>query len=311
MSSKRPELDWNDLRYFLRAAHTGTLAGAARALAVEHTTVGRRLTALERAFGAPVFIRSREGLRLTPLGEQARPLIEEVERAVSAVQAFVAADKTRVRLAVPSGFSALITQHLPRLAGSAPNVVLELQSGSRAVELRKGEAELALRVGPIDDDGLVAQYMGEVGWSLYAADSYLARRPAPLDPRDLAGHDVIGYDKALADVPGARWLEEHGAQARIVLRSRELTDMLASACAGLGLAVLPCILADAQPQLTRLTEEVLGERRLSLVYRRELLRVAPVRCVAEFVATLMHECAAIVHGTKVPVTRPRASVRRR
>ena len=63
------ELDWDDLRYFLRAAQAGTLAGAARAMGVDHSTIGRRLRALERALGAPLVVRAPDGLHLTPLGE--------------------------------------------------------------------------------------------------------------------------------------------------------------------------------------------------------------------------------------------------
>ena len=241
--SKDSDFDWDDLRYFVQAARTKTLAGAARALGVEHTTIGRRLTALERALGAQLFIRGPDGLRLTPLAERVLPLVEDVERAVRAVQERVASDKMRVRLAVPSGFTPLITARLAELHQDHPDVTLELLSGSRPVDLKKGEAELALRIGPVTDQDLVAQNMGEVGLSLYAADAYLARRPAPIDPRQLAGHEIIGYDQSLAALPGAKWLDTHGAQASVVLRCREMTDMLAAASTGLGLAVLPCMLA--------------------------------------------------------------------
>lgn len=300
--SKGGEFDWDDLRYFVRAAQTKTLAGAARALGVEHTTIGRRLTALERTFGAPVFIRGPDGLRLTPLGERVLPLIEEVERAVRAVQDLVGSEKVRVRLAVPSGFAVLITEHLTQLRQDYPDISLELLSGSRPVDLKKGEAELALRIGPVADPDLVAQNVGDVGLSLYAADAYLARRPAPIDPRRLAGHEIIGYDPSLAALPGAKWLEAHGAQASVVLRCREMTDMLAAATAGLGLAVLPCMLGDTEPVLKRLTDEVLGSRKLSLVYRREMLSVAPVRAVIKFAATVMREQVGRISGIGVRAT---------
>lgn len=302
--SKADEFDWDDLRYFIRAAQTKTLAGAARALGVEHSTIGRRLTALERAFGAPVFIRGPDGLRLTPLGERVLPLIEEVERAVRSVQELIASDKARVRLAVPSGFTTLITGHVARLQEDHPGISLEIDSGSRRVDLKKGEAELALRIGPVADQDLVVQSVGEVGLSLYAADAYLARRPAPTDPRKLAGHEVIGFDQSLAAVPGAKWLALHGAGTTVVLRCREMTDMLAAASAGLGLAVLPCMLGDTQPALKRLTDEVLASNKLSLVYRREMLRVLPVRAVITFVNMVIREHARFISGIGASSTTP-------
>lgn len=297
--------DWDDLRYFIRAAQTQSLAGAARALGVEHSTIGRRLTALERALGSPLFIRGPDGLRLTPLGERVLPLVQQVEHGVRAVQELVASEKVRVRLAVPSGFGALITQHLAQLRQDHPGVSLELLSGSRPVDLKKGEAELALRVGPVTDQDLVAQSVGQMGWSLYAAPAYLQQRPGAIDARQLAGHEIIGYDEALAEVPGAKWLEAHAADASVVLRSREMTDMLAAAAAGLGLAVLPCMLGETEPALKRLTNEVLGSRKLSLIYRREMLRVAPVRAVIKFVATVMRAHAGLISGNSASSNEPR------
>lgn len=293
------ELDWNDLRYFVEAAQGRSLAATARALAVEHTTVGRRLTALERALGAPVFIRRPDGLQLTSLGERLLPLVEEVQRSVRAVQEAAATEQVKVRLAVPSGFAALITRHLARLQRMAPEVSLELLSSSKPVNLRAGEAELALRLGPIADEDLVAQNLGDAGWSLYAAEAYLARKGAPVDPRQLADHEIIGYDESLASTPGAKWLEAHAKGARIVLRSREMVDMVAAATAGLGLAVLPCVLGETAIGLQRLTPEVMGKRRLSLVYRREMLRVAPVRAVIKMMASVMHESERLISGAEV------------
>lgn len=162
--------------------------------------------------------------------------------------------------------------------------------------VKRGEAELALRMGPVTDEDLVAQNLGQAGWSLYASDAYLARRPAPNNPRDLAGHDIIAFDESLTGVPGAKWIAEYGGGATIVLRNREMTDMLAAATSGLGLAVLPCMLAETEPTLRRLTSEVLGTHRISLVYRREMLRAEPVRKVIAFVTGVMREHADRLSG---------------
>lgn len=296
------ELDWDDLRYFLRAVQETTLAGAARAMGVEHTTIGRRLTALERALGCPVVLRGPDGLRLTPLGARLIPLAEEVQRAVSAVRDLATAEGGRVRLAVPSGFTSLFTEGLAKLCTDHPGLSLELVSGSRPVDLKKGEADLAIRSGPVVDKELVARKLCESGFSLYASEAYLARRPAPGNPNDLSGHDLIAYDPSLAAVPAARWVEERAANATIVLRSREMTDMLAAACGGAGLAVLPCMLGDAEPALRRLTPEVLASRTLSLIYRREAKLSTHVRAVIAFVVEVLR-----VHGDEISGERARGS----
>ena len=290
------DLNWDDLRYFLRAAEAKTLAGAARALGVEHTTIGRRLSALERALGAPLVVRGPDGLKLTPLGENLLPLVHEVERAIVAVQDRVRGQKTRVRLAMPSGLTQLFADALPRLRSDHPELALELLSGARPVDLKSGEADLAIRAGPIADEDLISSKLCEMGWSLYAAESYLARRGRPDDALDLTGHDVIGYDPSLAATPAAHWLEAHATNANVVLRSREMTDMLAAAVSGIGLALLPCVVAEPEPKLTRLTRAVLARREVSLVYRREATLSEPVRVVIDFVKGTMGAHASRMSG---------------
>jgi len=292
------DLDWDDLRYFLRAVQARTLAGAARAMGVEHTTIGRRLSSLERSLGVPLVLRGPEGLQLTPLGEKVAPRVEELERAVLAVRELVASEKARVRLAVPSGFTTFFTTGIAQLCRDNPGLSLELVSGARPVDLKKGEADLAIRSGPIADKDLVARKLCESGFSLYASEAYLARRPAPRDPNDLTGHDVIGYDASLAAVPAAKWIEERAAKATVVLRSREMTDMLTATLGGVGLAVLPCSLGDAEPALRRLTPKVLATRTLSLVYRREARLSKDVRAVIRYVVEVMREHAARIGGVR-------------
>jgi DNA-binding transcriptional LysR family regulator len=290
-------LDWNDLRYFLRAAEAKTLAGAARAMGVEHSTIGRRLAALERALGAALVLRSPDGLELTPLGERVLPLVENIERAVRELQEAARSQKARVRLAVPSGFTRYFSAALGELRAAHPEIELELLSGSRPVDLKKGEADLALRSGPVDDDAeLVVRKVGESGWSLYASEEYLARHPHPLDLDDLSGHELIGYDPALAGVPAAKWIEERAAKATIVLRNREMTDMAAAAAAGVAIAALPCGVGDDEPRLRRLTAEVIATRSVSLVYRREAKLSEAVRAVIAFVVDVMKDAGPLMSG---------------
>ncbi len=294
------EFDWDDLRYFLRAARAGTLAGAARAMRVEHSTVGRRLTAIERELGAPLFVRAPDGLHLTPLGASLLPLVEDVERGVQAVQQAASRREARVRLAMPTGFTALFSARLARLREAYPQLTLELLTGSRPVDLQRGEADLAIRSGPVAEQELVSRPLGTSGWSLYAAPSYLARRAAPADPDDLSGHELIGYDAALAAVPAAQWVEAHARQAMLVMRSREMADMQSAAVAGAGLALLPCLAADDEPGLVRLTPRVLASRELSLVYPREARLSRPAQAVIAFVLDVMRDNAARVAGTATP-----------
>ena len=298
------DLDWDDLRFFLHASQEKSLAAAGRKLGVKHTTVGRRLNSLERKLQTALVLRGPDGLHLTPIGEGLLPLVEHVNRAVQAAQSHVAAERSRVRLAVPSGYTQILTPGLARLRESRPQLVLELVSGARPVDLKKGEADLALRNGPVDDPELLVRKVGVAGWSLYASKDYLLRHPRPKNIDDLSGHEVVGYDPALTSVPAAQWLETRSAGCKVVLRSREMTDMLQAVVAGLGLGVLPCGLADHAPELERLTDQVIATRRISLVYRREARISADVRAVIAYVARVMTQHASAISGERPTKRKP-------
>jgi DNA-binding transcriptional LysR family regulator len=289
------DIDWESLHYFLRAAESRSLSRAARRLRVEHTTVGRRLSSLERAIGAPLVERSAAGLELTPLGRRVFELAGEMAALVQTISELAAVERTSVRLVVPTGFTGLVTPHLEALRRDHPHVSLDIVSGARRVDLRKGEADLAIRVGPIEDEALIARKLGEVASALYASRAYLERAGA-VDPNDLAGHAVIGFHRGLSQMPAAQWLADRSAKATVVLRSREAMDMLAAAQSGAGLAVLPCLLGDADRSLVRLTPEPVATRRVSLVYRREARLSPEVRSVSSFIVEIMREQAPKLRG---------------
>lgn len=280
--SDAPHINWDDLRFFLLAAQAKTLAGAARASGVQHTTIGRRLTALERALGAPLFVRGPDGLTLMPTGEAALPFAQKAERAIQALHELVASRRNRVRLALPSGFVAMFAEDLALLAKQHPELTLETISSGQIADLQHGDADLALRIGPIRDQDLVARSLGDVGSSLYASPRYLQNHESPVDLSNLRGHSVVAFGADLSTLPAARWLEERIDQVTVVLRTNEIAAMLEAAASGAGLAMLPCMIADADPRLVRMTPDILARRGLSLVYRRELRSGRTVRIVADF-----------------------------
>jgi DNA-binding transcriptional LysR family regulator len=291
------DFNWDDLRYFLRAAQTKTLAGAARSMGVEHTTIGRRLSALERALGAALVLRGPDGLTLTPLGQRIAPLVEEVERAVLTARAAAKSQRAQVRLSLPQALTGLFTQALAQQRLDYPEIALEIISDNRPPDLKKGEVDLAVVVRTVIDADLVTRSLGDVGWSLYAGEAYLARRPAPADPHDLSGHEVIALKTDSPAAPAAKWLAEHAANATIVMRSNASASLVAAAVAGAGLAILPCFVAETEPTLKRLTPDVLISHRVSLVYRREVRLAEPVRVAIHFVVEVMRKHADRIRGT--------------
>ena len=128
MDRKSAALDWEALRYFASAAHSKSLSGAARALGVEHTTVGRRLASLEQTLGAALVERGPSGLSLTRLGRRVFRSAQEMERIAASIAELAVAERTNVRLVVPTGFTALLTPHLQELNRTEPRLSLEIYS---------------------------------------------------------------------------------------------------------------------------------------------------------------------------------------
>jgi DNA-binding transcriptional LysR family regulator len=294
-------MDWDDLRYFLVAHRRGSLSAAARELGCEYTTVGRRIATLEAALGTTLFTRSAEGLKATPAAADLVPLAEQIERATVAIAARAAGHDEHVegvvRVTCPEGFSLYVVDRFAELRALHSALAIEVLTDVRSLDLRRGEADIALRMNPTTQGDLVARKLCPMPWRMFASDAYVARRGKPSPTGDLRGHEVVGYDTPLAHVPGARWLDEHAEGASIVFRGNSLRAIVDAAVAGLGLTVLPHFLAARTPGLSLLAPDVLGTRTLSIVVHPDLVRVARVRAVIDFLTeAVLRDHAAGVFG---------------
>jgi DNA-binding transcriptional LysR family regulator len=292
--------DWNDFRYFLAIAKAGTFAGAARELGVEHTTVGRRLTALETALSTRLFIRGPDGLTITAAGREMLPLAEEIAERAQAIERRVSGEDGRVegtvRVSVSEALSAYLVRQTAPLRERHPGLRVEMQVGNHASDLLRGEADLALRARPVTEPDLVARRLVSAGWSLYASPDYVARKGTPPDPEALGGHDIIAFDDSMANTPGGVWFGAHAKACNVAMRGNSVIAVFNAAICGMGVAVLPCFLGGPEPQLRRLTPRILGTRDIHLVVHPDLARVARVRAVMDFLVELFERDAALWTG---------------
>jgi len=292
--------DWNDFRYFLAVAQVGTFAGAARELGVEHTTVARRLTALETALGTRLIIRGPDGLTLTTAGRDVVPLAEEIAARVQAIERRASGEDSRVegtvRVSVSEALSGYLVRKSAPLRDRHPGLRVEMLVGNHASDLLRGEADLAIRALPLTEPDLVARKLVSAGWSMYASADYVARRGMPADLETLSGHDVIAFDDSMAQTPGGVWLAAHAKACNVAMRGNSVVAVLNAAICSMGVAVIPCFLGEPEPQLRRLTPRVLGARDIHLVVHPDMARVARVRAVMDFVVELFERDAALWTG---------------
>lgn len=280
MCDRAHVLDWSDLRYLWVIARAGSLAGAARELGVEHTTVGRRLSALETALGTRLFLRGPDGLRPTPVCADAMSSLHAIASQIDALERRIAASDTKiegtVRLTVTESHAPYFLGVVLDLRERHPALVVELLSGNQTYDLLRGEADVAVRMNDVVVPELIVQKIGRAAWSLYASSDYVERSGMTLPSEDLGGHDIVGYDPSFA-WPGSGWLEEHGNEGRFVIRSNSLVFAREAAAAGMGITMLPCIIAVDHARLVRLTPTVMGSRPISLVVHKDLAPLARIR----------------------------------
>lgn len=294
-------MDWDDLRYFLATMRAGSTAGAARRLGVRHTTVGRRLATLEQTLSARLFSREAQGMTPTETALALLPLAEAVEERMAEIQRLAEGSDTReeglVRVTCSEAFASFLFNRLPRLTDRFPAITVEVLSGNRLYDLHCGEADVAVRMLPTTDPRLISRKLGDAGWSLYAAQSYLARAGMPKAPDALHDHQVIGFDRSLAGAPGARWLAAQGPGLHVHLSVNSVGALVQAAEAGAGLAMMPCFLAEGRPQLVRLFPDLVERREISLVYRPDVGRIARVRRVIEFLDQIIRADRALLSGS--------------
>ncbi|GEJ55357.1 LysR family transcriptional regulator [Anaeromyxobacter diazotrophicus] len=249
-------LAWDDLRIFLAVHRTRSHAGAARALRVAPTTVGRRLAALEAAVGARLFTRAPEGLAATAAARALLPRAERVEAEVLEAERELAGADARatgtVRITCGDGWATyVLAPALPAFLAAHPGLTVELVGDVRAVDLTRGEADVALRHFRPRERSLVARRLGDERLGLYAAPAYLARRGTPRTAQDLAAHDLVLFERELDRAPGQAWLREVAAGARVALRTRTTTAMHAACAAGAGVALLMAEVVASDPRYVR------------------------------------------------------------
>ena len=247
-------MDWDNLRFFLELSRSGTLMNAARRLGVDHTTVARRIQALEKDIGTPLFAREAGGHRLTEAGRRLQPQVEAMEGAFQAVESSAPAAQAGlsglVRVGATEGFGTVVlAPALARFALQHPRLVIDLLAMPRLVQLSRREADIVISLerparGPV----LVAK-LTDYTLRLYAARSYLARHPPIKCRDDLHGHSFISYVDDLLFSKELQYLDELIKPDAFALRSTSVLAQVQATAAGAGIAVLPAFIADQNRQL--------------------------------------------------------------
>jgi DNA-binding transcriptional LysR family regulator len=296
--------DWDDARYFLAIHRTGTLSAAARRLGVNQSTVGRRLETLEEELGARLFVRTRDGYSASPAGEQLLPRAERMEEEAHAIARELVGHQERltgsVRVTSSDAFGPrVVAPILLEFHAVHPAIDLEFDADNRLLSLTRREADIAVRFSRPPDRHLVARKAADFANAPYCSTSYVARRGRPRPPYE--GHEFVS--ELNEQLPSTRWITQHASKGggRVVFKSSSTFAQLNATQAGLGIAMLPCYIADPEPDLVRVGpfEPAMGTA-VWLVVHKDLQRTPRIRACVDFLAQRLAARSAWFAGRSQP-----------
>lgn len=290
---KTAQVQWDDLRFALAIARTGTLSAAAESLSVSHTTVSRRLRAMEEQLGARLFDATPEGFRPTAAGTDLVAVAERVEAETLALAGRVLGRDERLTGALRVSAMELVFRAFRgaffSFMARYPSVALTVTTSDDEVSLSRREADVVLRLNNRPPETLVGRKLGSMQFDVYAARSLVARvgEGAPL-----GSYPWIHWDERLNMGWLDTWLAQHAPGARIALRvdvsAAAMHELVAS---GVGVQFLACVEGDADPSLVRIgPADPFARRDLWILTLPELRDTPRIKAFTDHVAEHLRGC---------------------
>lgn len=247
-------MNWDHLQYFLALAKDGRLVVAARSLGVNHTTVSRRIQALERELGVQLFARNNVGFELTEAGLLLQEIAYKVERQINGINKNVSLENTEVtgmvRVGATEGFgSYIIGPILHGLSKKFPRLSIDLLSLPRIVNLSRREADIAIALQRPTRGPYLVTKLRDYKLKLYASPEYLNFSPEIITRGDLDKQTFISYVDDLLFSKELSYLDEICKPKQISFRSTSIQSQLQAARSGLGVVVLPSFMINSESNL--------------------------------------------------------------
>lgn len=299
-----PLVSWDDYRTVLAVSSARSLAGAAELLAVNQSTVFRRLGAMEERLGARLFERSRTGYSLTAAGEEMVRLAERMSEDIVDFERRLTGQDLRPQGEVRVTTNDTLVVHLltPIFASfrkAYPEITLDVVVGNQSLNLSKRDADVAIRATSDPPETLVGRRLAAIPWAIYAAASLGL---TTLDPVDYRSHAWIGLGDNLATLKPGRWLVQHVGEDRIGWRINTVLGLAEAVAEGAGVGLLPCFIAQTFPNLVPLSgpiPEIPGA--LWILTHPDLRSTARVRVFMDHVGAEIARRRAQIEGVARPV----------
>jgi DNA-binding transcriptional LysR family regulator len=246
-------INWDNLRYVLMVANKGSIAAAARELGVNRTTVLRRINTFQQNLNCRIFDRGDNGYVLSPEAEKMIYAAREVESTLFNMQRQIAGHELKLegelRVTTTDTFMlSLLGPHLASFQQTHPHIVVEVQMTNIIIDLNRSDADVAIRPTRAPGAGLIGRRLCDVDFAVYATPRLLQS----LDREQLFDGRWIGFVDNIMRTPIGLWFSKAVDISNICLRCDSFVAVRVAAEAGIGLALLPCLLGDSSAELERL-----------------------------------------------------------
>ena len=286
--------DWNQVRAFLVTAEEGSFSAAARALGATQPTLGRQVAALEESLGVTLFERVGRNLSLTEAGLELLDHVRAMGDAASRVSLTASGQAQSVEGHVCVTATDVLSMYLlpdalRRLREVAPGIELEVVASNDVRDLRRREADIAIRHGRPEQPDLIAKKLGETEAGLYASAGWIEEHGRPEKPDDVRNAEFIGFDRAGRLIA---YLNEMGLNLtkdnfKLITESGALSWEWVKQ--GLGIGIMAHIVAERTPGVERIRPDLQPSLiPVWLVTHRELRTSRRIRIVYDVLAETLN-----------------------
>jgi len=289
-------MDWDNLRYFLAVAQTGSIRGASQKLRVNHSTVSRRIKTFEQKTGQQLFKRLQTGYALTPPGEEMFELASNMEDQINALERQTLGSDNQLsgelRVTVPMALAThLLMPILSDFTVVHPEIDLDLMISSQELNLTNREADIAIRITNDPPENLIGRRIIRYTKSIYASQEYIDTH----DFKNKSSLNWIGWD----DTSQSPWWVQETDFEDVSLRHKFNNEyvQIEAVKAGMGMTMLPCFMGDAEKDLVRVLPEInLPSYEIWLLTHPDLRNSARVRVFTKFVAEALEQKRDMLEG---------------
>ncbi|MGO3023513.1 MAG: LysR family transcriptional regulator [Brevibacterium sp.] len=295
----------NDLLVLLAVSRTAKFTTAAHNLGLTHSTVSRRIAALEKSLGGRVLGRSDDGWELTDLGERAVAVAEQMETAVAELESPGQGPETVsgvVRMTATDGFSAYVASPaVAKLRRRHPGLSVEIVTVTRQALQQRSGLDIEVVVGEPRVHRAEAIELGDYELGLYASRDYLAANGTPASVEEVSDHRLVYFVDSMLQVDDLDAPRRLFPEMKDALTSTNVFVHVEATRAGAGIGFLPCFMADRHPELVRLFPDSVAERLpYWMVLRPDSMRRPAIAAVVQGLKDEMLANQAALEGRKLP-----------